>query len=143
MATTTELTDALEAARRAGEAEPAETFIERLVERIGGKASVTAVFGEPIERDGLTVIPVAKVRWGFGGGAGQVPGSQAESGPQQEPGSGGGGAVTADPLGWIEIGPDGAEFKPIVPAMPSAGFVLASGFTGALVLRALARLLRR
>jgi hypothetical protein len=38
-------------------------FVERMAERIGAKASVRAVFGEPIERDGITVVPVARVRW--------------------------------------------------------------------------------
>jgi uncharacterized spore protein YtfJ len=158
MATRSEITEALEAARRASEPGPTGTFVERLVERIGAKASARAIFGEPIERDGLTVIPVARVRWGFGGGAGPFPLGQGpevegrEPSPAadadrpglgvDEPGSGGGGAVTADPVGWIEIGPDGAEFRPIVPAMPSPGFLLAAGATAALVLRALARLLR-
>ena len=45
-------------------------FVERIADRIGAHAEVKAVFGDPIERDGITVIPVAKVRWGFGGGAG-------------------------------------------------------------------------
>ena len=77
-----------------------------------------AVFGEPIERDGITVIPVARVRWGFGGGAGSAPiavgsgpgveGSMAPTaanGMQPGSGQGGGGAVTTDPIGWLEIGP--------------------------------------
>ena len=66
-----------------------------------------------------------------------------QSGARQGTGQGGGGGATADPVGWLEIGPDGAVFKPIVPAMPSPGFLLASGATAALVLRALAKLLRR
>jgi hypothetical protein len=34
-------------------------------------------------------------------------------------------------------------FKPIVPAMPSPGFLLAAGATAALVLRGLSKLIRR
>jgi uncharacterized spore protein YtfJ len=162
MTTTTDLETAMNAARSAGDGGPIEGFVERMAERIGAKASVKAVFGEPIERDGLTLIPVAKVRWGFGGGAGggQRVGGQAaggvatglaetgEPGPDADDapaafGQGGGGGVTADPVGWLEIGPNGAEFKPIVPAMPSPGFLLAAGATAALVLRGLARLFRR
>jgi len=151
MATKTELTEALEAARKAAQAGPTLTFIERLVEGIGAKASVGAVFGDPIERDGLTIIPVAKVRWGFGGGAGLMPvapstgsdGTGNVAGVPQELGSGGGGAVTADPVGWLEIGPEGAEFRPIEAPRPSAGFILASGATAALVLRSIARIVRR
>lgn len=154
MASTAGLDAALDAARKAGDGSPIDGFVERLAERIGANVNVKAVFGEPIERDGVTVIPVAKVRWGFGGGAGSgpvavgpgLPGNAAtdsNAGMQAGSGQGGGGAATADPIGWLEIGPDGAEFRPIVPAMPSPGFLLAAGATAALVLRGLAKLLRR
>lgn len=158
MATTIDMESAMDEARTAGEGSPIDGFVERLAERIGAKVNVKTVFGEPVERDGITVIPVAKVRWGFGGGAGTGPvgvgpglaGDDAGTADQsagasarQSTGQGGGGGATADPIGWLEIGPDGAVFKPIVPAMPSPGFLLAAGAAAALMLRALARLLRR
>lgn len=146
---------AMEAARRAGDGGPIDSFVERIAERVGAKASVKAVFGEPIERDGLTIIPVARVRWGFGGGAGSGPvavgpgidgqGPSAFESEYGQPGSGsgGGGGATADPIGYLEIGPNGAVFKPIVSPMPSPGFLLAAGATAAIVLRSLAKLIRR
>ena len=48
----------------------ADELLQRLGETIGGKANVSTLFGEPVEREGVTVIPVAKARFGFGGGAG-------------------------------------------------------------------------
>jgi uncharacterized spore protein YtfJ len=153
--TTTDLETAMESARNAGNGGPFGGFLERIAERVGAQANVKAVFGEPIERDGITVIPVAKVRWGFGGGAGSGPAavglgvdgdraSASSAGNGTEPGSGqgGGGGVTADPVGWLEIGPDGATFNPIVPATPSPGLILAVGAAAAIVLRAFARLVR-
>ena len=140
---------AIEAATRSGAGGPGDEFLGRLAERIGATANVQAVFGAPIERDGLVVVPVAKVRWGFGGGAGSGPVPMAavpaaEGGTTASgSGQGGGGAVTADPIGWLEISAQGAEFKPIVPAVPSPAFIFAATFGGAMVLRALARLLRR
>ena len=139
MAEESDLKDAREAARRAAEGRPTDDFIERLIERIGGHASVRAVFADPVERDGLTIIPVARVRWGVGGGTGQGPGTAADSGS----GSGGGGGLTADPVGYIEIRPDGAAFVPIADPRPSPGFLLAAGVAGAMVLRAIARLTDR
>jgi uncharacterized spore protein YtfJ len=130
-------------------------FVERMAERVGGKASVRAVFGDPIERAGITVIPVARIRWGFGGGAGRGPiavgpgtgeagsGERAIDDGISGMGTGGGGGVTADPIGYLEIGPEGATFKPIVSPMPSPGFLLAAGAAAALILRSLARLVRR
>jgi len=132
-------------------------FVERMAERVGGTASVRAVFGDPIERDGITVIPVARVRWGFGGGAGRGPIAVGPGSSDGDPGAGtttfdeglsgagtgGGGGATADPIGYIEIGPSGATFKPIVSPMPSPGFLLAAGASAALLIRGLARLFRR
>jgi uncharacterized spore protein YtfJ len=148
--------DAMAEARLAGDGGSIDGFVERMAERVGGKASVRAVFGDPIERDGITIIPVAKVRWGFGGGAGRGPIAMGPGIEGQAPeislaediresgaGSGGGGGVTADPIGYLEIGPDGATFRPITPVMPSPGFLLAAGVTAMLVLRGLGGLIRR
>ena len=130
---------AMNDARNAADATPADRMIERLAELIGAKAGVRAVFGEPVQQAGVTVIPVARVRWGFGGGGGR---SEAGSdGPAS--GSGGGGGVAADPIGYVEIGSDGATFRPIREPYPSPAFLVASGLTAAIVIRALARLLRR
>lgn len=106
---------------------------------MGAKATVQAVFGEPIKQGEVTVVPVAKVRWGFGGGGGR-----SEAAPEvPASGSGGGGGVAADPVGYLEIGPAGATFKPISDVRPSPAFLLAVGVTVAIVIRALARLLGR
>ncbi|GAB3963120.1 hypothetical protein GCM10029978_020050 [Actinoallomurus acanthiterrae] len=106
----TDIESAPEAAvEAAGEtAEAARTLLARLADRLGGKASVTAVFGEPVVSDGVTVIPVAQAVYGFGAGAGR------ETGPAKtgDGGGGGGGAYTR-PLGFIEIKDGTATYKPI------------------------------
>jgi uncharacterized spore protein YtfJ len=130
---------AAEAARAANG--PADQFLEKLADKVGAKASIKAVFGDPIVRNGTTIVPVAKVRWGFGGGTGTGPASEAADAPMGS-GSGAGGGVTAEPIGYLEIGNEGAAFKPIAGAYPSPVFLLAAGFAGALVIRAIARLIR-
>ncbi len=133
--------EAIDRARDAASG-PGDRFIESLVDRIGGRASVSAVFGEPIERDGLTVVPVARVRWAFGGGYGTgAPGRNAGF-ESEASGSGGGGGASAEPLGYLEIGKGEAIFKPIVAPYPSPIFLVAAAVAGAIVLRALARLIR-
>ncbi len=52
-------------------ADAAAALLERVVDRIGARASVTAVFGEPVVREKVTVVPVARIAFGFGGGAGR------------------------------------------------------------------------
>ena len=79
-----------------------ENLVERIAHLIHTHASAKLVFGDPVERDGTTVIPVARVNWGFGGGSlGQ---GALERG-------GGGGGVNATPAGFIEIREGHAEFR--------------------------------
>jgi uncharacterized spore protein YtfJ len=62
--------------------------------------TVKRVFGDPYEKDGVTLIPAAKVQGAVGGGAGQGPDEQGY-------GSGGGYAVNARPVGAYVV-KDGA-----------------------------------
>jgi len=89
-------------------AEMATELIEQIGERVGRSAQVSTIFGEPVERQGVTVIPVAKARFGFGGGGGS--GSRERD---EGSGGGGGGAGYVSPVGYIEVREHGAEFKRI------------------------------
>lgn len=84
-----------------------------MLERIGGSlrttANVQSVFGEPIHAEGKTVIPVAKIAYGFGAGGGRK--SDGTSGDHPE-GGGGGGGVRAIPAGVLEITQSQTRFIP-------------------------------
>ncbi|MGH3377312.1 MAG: spore germination protein GerW family protein [Actinoallomurus sp.] len=103
---------------------PAAALIERLAEKLGGKASVSAVFGEPVVSEGITIIPVAKAGFGVGAGVG---GGKRSTGTAQ--GGGGGGGVSAAPLGYIEIKDGNAVFTPIRD--PMAGVLVPLAALGA------------
>lgn len=120
---------------------PLSAFVDRLAERIDGRANAKAVFGDPVERDGVTVIPVAKVRYAFGGGAGSG-GKEGEDESDQGQGAGGGGMVSARPLGFIEIRDGRAEFRQVTDVVAIWPLVLASAISAWLVLRGLRRLVR-
>ncbi len=64
------------------------------------------VFGEPIERDGVVVIPAAVVYGGGGGGVGQIPGAQQ--------GDGGGFGLLARPTGAFVVKDGTARWVPAV-----------------------------
>ena len=86
----------------------ADDLLRRISQAVGERATVATVFGEPVERDGLTIIPVAKARFGFGGGGG----GGARGGEHGSGGGGGGGALVS-PAGYIELRGGTAEFKRI------------------------------
>lgn len=109
-------------------------LVERIIEAAGGRAGAQAVFAPPVERGGVTVIPVARVRWGAGGGRGWS--------PEQGEGTGGGAGAMADPAGYVEITDQGATFRPIERPLANPLLLLAAAVGTAIVLRAVARVLR-
>ena len=82
-----------------------ETEIQRLLEALADlreQANVNAVFGEPVTVEGRTVIPVAKVAYGFGMGIGHA--SAAEEGATEGAGdSGGGDRVSGGGCGGVRV----------------------------------------
>jgi uncharacterized spore protein YtfJ len=117
-------------------------FIEGLADRVGGQASSRAVFGEPVELDGVTVITVAKVRWGFGGGGGSGSGGKDEAHMGSGQGAGGGGGATANPVGFIEISNGRAQFRRIYDFSSLVPLLLGGAVAWLLVVRGLRRLFR-
>lgn len=108
--------------------------IETLAERIGNSIHARTVYGEPVERQGVTVIPVAKARYGFGGGSG--------SSKAGEHGTGGGGGAFVKPIGYIEIRDGGSRFHAIRDPGAIISVIAVSGLFGWLALRSLVRLVR-
>jgi uncharacterized spore protein YtfJ len=78
--------------------------------------SVRHVYAEPVRHGDTTVIPVAKVAYGFGAGSGRRPAARSKVGSSTEPaeaeaqGGGGGGGARLTPIGALEIGPRGTRF---------------------------------
>lgn len=87
-----------------------QQFIQSVVDRLQTTASVKTVFGEPIEVKGRTLIPVARVAYGFCVGSG--PGKQASE-ESKETRTGGGGGVGVRPAGVLEITEETTRFIPI------------------------------
>ena len=71
-------------------------------------AAAGKVFGAPVEHDGITVLPVAKVSGGGGGGGGTGP---AEGG-RDASGAGGGLGLSAKPLGVFVIKDGAVAWQP-------------------------------
>ncbi len=79
--------------------------VEELI--VDAREAVTArrVYGDPYEKNGLTVIPAAAVRGGAGGGGGEEP---------EKKGIGGGFGLAATPKGaWVITG-EKVVWKPAV-----------------------------
>jgi uncharacterized spore protein YtfJ len=120
-----------------------ENFIEKLAAQFGRTASVKNVYGDPIQAGDKTIIPVAQIAFGLGGGYGQgtrknkppKPGEtlvKEEEGAKGE-GAGGGGGLYAKPKGVYEVTPAYTRFIPANNTKPLLiglviGFVVKSLF---------------
>ena len=94
------------------------TPFEPIAEVFERNLSVRHVYAEPVHHGDTTVIPVAKVAYGFGAGAGRRPAprsgeiarSTAEAAGAEAQGGGGGGGARLTPIGALEVGPHGTRF---------------------------------
>jgi uncharacterized spore protein YtfJ len=85
-------------------------FIETLLERLHGTATIRTIYGDAIEVEGKTIIPVARVAYGLGRGYGRPTGAEVELGRRPESGGGG---VLAHPVGVVEVTREHTRFIPI------------------------------
>jgi uncharacterized spore protein YtfJ len=84
-----------------------EHILATLAEHVSARLNASTVFGSPVERDGVTIIPVAAVRFTFGGGCG---GDSKRGGE----GEGGGAIGRGTATGYIELKDGRSRFVPIV-----------------------------
>jgi len=107
-------------------------IVEGLMSAWKDSYTVRRVYGDPVEKDGLVVIPVAMVAGGGGGGSG----SDAAEGQ----GEGGGFGGVARPVGVYVVRADSVEWQPAldITMLGMAGIALS-----ALIALVLGRALRR
>jgi uncharacterized spore protein YtfJ len=106
-----------------------QKYFESIQDKIVSSANVKTVFGDPISAQGKTIVPVARIRYGFGGGMGAGP-TRANDEQRIGQGGGGGGGVNAVPVGVVEITADATRFIPIHNRKRMAGLALVGFIAG-------------
>lgn len=104
-------------------------MIEEMLNRLGqvhDRASVRTVFGDPLQVDGRTIVPVAKVQYGLGFGMGRKEKEKEEEAGGE--GGGGGAGVSIRPIAVLEISGQETKVKPVVDVtrLALAGMLLAA-----------------
>lgn len=89
---------------------------DEIVSTVRDTLSVRRVFAEPIEKDGVVVVPAANVRGSMGGGHGRD-----ENGQE---GSGGGGILMARPAGVYVIKDRDVQW---IPAIDVSRLIMVAG----------------
>ena len=107
-------------------------LIDSAVEHLRASAGVKTVYGDPVKVDGKTIIPVAKVAYGFGGGTGSKKGAgdaAKKEAATAQAGEGAGGGVAAKPVGIVEISGEDTKFVPFgQPKRLAWAVAIGSGF---------------
>jgi len=85
--------------------------LNELTTQVRDALTVSRVFGEPIARDGVTVVPVAKLRGGGGGGTGEGGGPEGKG---QGSGAGLGFGIMAKPAGVYVVDGTTVTWRPAV-----------------------------
>jgi uncharacterized spore protein YtfJ len=102
------------------------------VEKARETADWEAAFGEPQVVEGKTIIPVAKVTYGFGlgFGIGSAEPEDEEEAPYEGEGGGAGGGVSANPVGVLVVTEEGVFFEEIIDVgkIAFAGILLSALF---------------
>lgn len=107
----------------------ANEMLQNIGGTLGSTATVKSVFGEPVHAEGKTVVPIAKVAYGFGAGGGSKHAHAGDSAPDAGSGGGGGGGVRVCPAGVLEITATRTRFIPFVDLR-----LLAAVFAGGVLL---------
>lgn len=81
--------------------------VQKTIEQAKEALTVRRVFGDPYEKNGVTVIPAARVQGGAGGGVGEGPEGEGK-------GTGGGFGLNARPAGAFVIHGDEVDWRPAV-----------------------------
>lgn len=79
--------------------------VERVIGQTQDSLTVKRVFGEPYEKNGVTVIPAARIQGGAGGGGGEGPEGSGK-------GSGSGFGMSARPAGAYVIRDGKVAWRP-------------------------------
>ncbi len=100
-----------------------QDLVEAISDKLTDVAQSDVVVGDPIELDGVTVVPLSRVSVGFGGGGGEgegempmhkgKPGKKAKGGKGKGTGGGSGGGAKVRPVGVLIFTKDGVEVQPI------------------------------
>lgn len=106
--------------------------VQRTIEQAKDAVTVRRVYGDPLEKDGVTIVPAARVQGGGGGGGGEGPEGQGE-------GSGAGFGVNARPVGAFVIRGDDVTWRPAVDVNRVILGAQVLALVGLLVLRSIVK----
>ncbi len=86
---------------------PIHSFMKISMENIKDMVDVDTIVGQPVDtKDGTTIIPISKVKFGFASGGTEQKMDKAQENQQGPFGGGSGGTVSITPIAFLVVGHD-------------------------------------
>ena len=90
---------------------PINNLMSTVMENIKGMIDVNTIVGEPVETsNGVMIIPVSKVGFGFAAGGSDIPSKTPD---RALFGGGSGAGVSIAPIGFLVVTPEQIKFVPV------------------------------
>ena len=101
------------------EKHPISNLMEITMSKLKEMVDVNTVMGDPIHTDGVTIIPISRVSYGFGSGGSDFSTKNQPADKKNAFGGGSGAGVSINPIGFLIV-KDGGETVRMIPiAMPA------------------------
>lgn len=85
------------------------------MEKIRAATDVNTIIGQPIQADGVTLIPVSKLSFGVGVGGGDFTAKNQKAEAGTVFGGGSGAGVKLDPVAFLVVRGDSVKLLPVAP----------------------------
>lgn len=95
---------------------PINDLFATIMEHVHTMVDANTIIGQPIQAEGVTLLPVSKLSFGFGsGGADFVAGKKAAVPAQNTFGGGGGAGAKLEPVAFLVVKGDSVRLLPVSP----------------------------
>lgn len=103
------------------EKHPINDLMDITMSKLKEMVDVNTVMGDPIHTDGVTIIPISRVSYGFGSGGSDFSTKNQPADKKNSFGGGSGAGVSINPIGFLVIKDQGETVRMIPIAQPAKG----------------------
>jgi sporulation protein YtfJ len=95
---------------------PISDLMSTTLQKIKEMVDVNTIVGQPIQTaEGITLIPISKLSFGFASGGSDFTGKHQKPDSENAFGGGGGAGVNISPVGFLVVKGDSVKMLPIAP----------------------------
>ena len=94
---------------------PLSELIQTTIENVRAMADTNTIIGEPIQVDGITMIPVSRLSFGVAGGGTEFSTKKQTAGGNNNFGGGSGASAKLEPVAFLIVRDGNVKLLPVAP----------------------------